>query len=81
MGSSVYGFVGKWVPKGLVGWMMGVRKVSHSNEFGGGSGSGIVSAGASRSTSPGSARSAGSAGIFGDSEYVSVYGESAPGDE
>ncbi|KAA8575597.1 hypothetical protein EYC84_004729 [Monilinia fructicola] len=26
MGSSVYGFIGAWVPRGLVGWMMGVRK-------------------------------------------------------
>ena len=25
-GSSTYSFVGRWVPKGLVGWMMGVRK-------------------------------------------------------
>jgi len=40
MGSSVYGFVGRWVPRGLVGWMMGVRKLG---EFGVGSGKGIVS--------------------------------------
>ncbi|QSZ29380.1 hypothetical protein DSL72_003894 [Monilinia vaccinii-corymbosi] len=26
MGSSVYGFIGAWVPRGLVGWMMGVRR-------------------------------------------------------
>jgi len=25
MGAGVYGFIGKWVPAGLVGWMMGVR--------------------------------------------------------
>merc|ERR1712093_526980 len=27
MGSGLYGFVGKWVPSGLVAWMMGVRRV------------------------------------------------------
>jgi hypothetical protein len=27
MGSSLYGFVGAWVPRGLVGWMMGVKGV------------------------------------------------------
>ncbi|EKD18190.1 uncharacterized protein L3040_007640 [Drepanopeziza brunnea f. sp. 'multigermtubi'] len=27
VGSSLYGFVGAWVPRGLVGWMMGVRRV------------------------------------------------------
>lgn len=26
-GSRVYGLVGRWVPAGIVGWMMGVRKV------------------------------------------------------
>jgi len=25
MGSSLYGFVGTWVPRGLVGWMTSVR--------------------------------------------------------
>jgi hypothetical protein len=27
-GSSTYDFVGNWVPAGLVGWMMGIRRVS-----------------------------------------------------
>lgn len=27
MGSSVYEFVGTWVPKGLIGWMMGMRRL------------------------------------------------------
>ncbi|CCC08062.1 unnamed protein product [Sordaria macrospora k-hell] len=27
LGASVYGFVGRWVPRGLVAWMMGIRKV------------------------------------------------------
>ncbi|KAI5462140.1 hypothetical protein BGZ63DRAFT_443061 [Mariannaea sp. PMI_226] len=27
LGASVYGFVGRWAPRGLVSWMMGIRKV------------------------------------------------------
>lgn len=27
-GSSTYDFVGNWVPAGLVGWMMGIRRVT-----------------------------------------------------
>lgn len=27
LGSSVYGFVGRWAPRGLVSWIMGIRKV------------------------------------------------------
>lgn len=27
LGADIYGFVGRWVPRGLVAWMMGVRKV------------------------------------------------------
>jgi NAD(P)-dependent dehydrogenase (short-subunit alcohol dehydrogenase family) len=27
LGSSVYGFVGRWAPRSLVSWMMGIRKV------------------------------------------------------
>ena len=27
LGAGVYGFVGRWVPRGLVSWMMGIRKV------------------------------------------------------
>jgi hypothetical protein len=68
MGSSVYGFIGRWVPKGLVGWMMGVRKVRYGNEFGGGAGSG------SKSPSPHTHG-------LGESEYISIYGENGPDDE
>jgi hypothetical protein len=67
MGSSVYGFVGRWVPRGLVGWMMGVRRVGGEGkeEFG------RLLGEASRSTSPGS-----SGGSLGDlREYISIYGE------
>ncbi|RAL67870.1 hypothetical protein DID88_008595 [Monilinia fructigena] len=31
MGSSVYGFIGAWVPRGLVGWMMGVRELKEES--------------------------------------------------
>ncbi|PNY28065.1 Uncharacterized protein TCAP_02013 [Tolypocladium capitatum] len=27
LGASVYGFVGRWAPRGLVSWMMGIRRV------------------------------------------------------
>jgi hypothetical protein len=72
-GSGIYSFVGRWVPRGLVGWMMGLRKVDSQYEFGkriGGSEMG------SRSASPGSNSSIGVAGDnvhrsnLGDSEYV-----------
>jgi len=65
MGSSVYSFVGKWVPRGLVAFMMGNRPVGEGmeTEFGRGE---LVR---SRSTSPGSN------GRTGDSEYIAVYGD------
>lgn len=27
LGASIYGFVGRWAPRGLVTWMMGIKKV------------------------------------------------------
>lgn len=27
LGAGMYGFVGRWVPRGLVSWMMGIRRV------------------------------------------------------
>lgn len=72
MGSRTYGFVGRWFPRGLVGWMMGVRKVGENKgEFGRGF-FGESLSGGSKSTSPGSA-STGNVHSLGDSEYVSVY--------
>jgi hypothetical protein len=73
MGSTLYGFVGGWVPSGLVAWMVGVRKVgeeTRGNEFG----RGLITANEeeSRATSPGNSKSPAREG-FGDSEYVSVY--------
>ena len=75
MGSSVYGFVGRWVPSGLVGWMMGMRRIGEDKgEFGRGS---PLSERGSRSTSPGSSSSSGNVhGLgLGESEYISVYGD------
>jgi hypothetical protein len=72
-GSRLYGFVGAWVPSGLVGWMMGLRKVGEEKEPEGKySGKGLImgSEEGSRSTSPESPRAG-----FGGSEYVSVYRE------
>jgi hypothetical protein len=40
MGSSAYEFVGAWVPKGLVGWMMGMRRVRRASGITSGSESG-----------------------------------------
>jgi hypothetical protein len=72
MGSSVYDFVGKWVPRGLVGWMMGIRKVSYEKEFGQGRTSGSINA--RGSTSPGYGGLHG----LGGSEYISVHDENGP---
>lgn len=73
-GSGIYGFVGRWVPRGLVGWMMGIRKVGgveRDVEFGR-----LItgSEGMSRSTSLGSSSSGNVHGL-GESEFVPVYGE------
>ena len=78
MGSSVYGFVGRWVPRGLVGWIMGLRKVEYDNgkEFGRGKEL-VLSGRGSRDVSPGSSGGSLSAADLGmdASEYVSVYRE------
>lgn len=65
LGAGVYGFVGRWVPRGLVSWMMGVRRVDELDSWRGGSSS-------SGSPRPGSAGSAEGEGGGGGSEYVSV---------
>jgi hypothetical protein len=73
MGSSLYGFVGRWVPSGLVSYMMGMRGVTPSQrEFGSGSDSVNTSSG---DVSPGSGNESHSTGVDGldRSEYVNVY--------
>jgi len=69
MGSSIYGFVGRWVPRNLVAWMMGVTR---SDSRASGTMTGHSSEHDSRATSPGSA-SAGVAAGLGESEYISVH--------
>ena len=73
MGSILYGFIGRWAPSSLVGWMMGVRAVGNDGSrmwFGRGL---LTSSDASRATSPGSQASM-EAGGLGSSDYISVYG-------
>lgn len=74
MGSSVYGFIGAWVPRGLVGWMMGARKFkgegtedSHSSL----PGSSSTSSFEGRALTPESSEMSGGAGLAG-SDYISV---------
>lgn len=75
MGSSVYGFIGAWVPRGLVGWMMGVKKfkpepadeISHTNI----PGSSSTSSFEGRPFTPESSEMSGGAGLAG-SDYISV---------
>ena len=35
LGAGLYGFVGRWAPRGLVAWMMGIRKVDELSAWGG----------------------------------------------
>ncbi|KAI2628100.1 DUF1776-domain-containing protein [Hypomontagnella submonticulosa] len=36
LGAGLYGFVGRWAPRGLVAWMMGIRKVDELSTWEGG---------------------------------------------
>ena len=61
LGAGVYGFVGRWMPRGLVSWMMGVRRVDD------------LVAWQQQSESYGSSpRSVGSDGVEGSQDFVSV---------
>ncbi|RFU32743.1 hypothetical protein B7463_g3623, partial [Scytalidium lignicola] len=77
-GSKLYGFIGNWVPRGLVGWMLGLRRVNHTpqDEFGRG---GSWGSDDGYGSSPGSAGSGRDLGGFG-SEYIPVYGDLGPSD-
>ncbi|KAI1329698.1 DUF1776-domain-containing protein [Xylariaceae sp. FL0255] len=33
LGAGLYGFVGRWVPRGLVAWMMGIRRVDELSSW------------------------------------------------
>ncbi|PVH87157.1 DUF1776-domain-containing protein [Cadophora sp. DSE1049] len=81
MGSELYGFVGRWVPSGLVAWMMGVRRAEGGAGAGveGEFGRGLIMARPGSSEGSESDRGLESPGGrgpgIGDSEYISVYGE------
>ncbi|KAK4129225.1 DUF1776-domain-containing protein [Parathielavia appendiculata] len=62
LGASVYGFVGRWVPRGLVAWMMGIRRVDELAMWQG-----------NGSSAFGSPKSAGSDGeVVGSESFVAV---------
>jgi Fungal family of unknown function (DUF1776) len=58
IGSSTYEFVGAWVPKGLVGWMMGMRRIR----------TGTVISGSESGSDAGKEE----VGMSGESEYVTL---------
>jgi hypothetical protein len=59
MGSSVYEFVGTWVPKGLIGWMMGMRRLKKVS-------------GTTCGSESGSDMGKEDIGISGESEYITL---------
>ncbi|APA09873.1 hypothetical protein SS1G_05894 [Sclerotinia sclerotiorum 1980 UF-70] len=77
MGSSVYGFIGAWVPRGLVAWMMGVRKFKaesaedDSHAYVPGSSSSSTSSSEGKAFTPESSETSGGTGLAG-SEYISI---------
>ncbi|PBP20997.1 hypothetical protein BUE80_DR008211 [Diplocarpon rosae] len=81
VGSSLYGFVGRWVPNGLVALMMGVRGVGKGDsesEFG----RGMITAGSEggdKDTEGGEAPRATHGS--GDNEYISVYDVEREGED
>lgn len=85
MGSSLYGFVGAWVPRGLVAWMMGVRRVdAHGSEgeFGRSQGQALIMDGNSKGKANEThgeeafdARHPNGFALDEDGGYISVHGE------
>ncbi|KAI0102634.1 DUF1776-domain-containing protein [Nemania sp. FL0031] len=70
LGAGLYGFVGRWVPRGLVAWMMGIRRVDElstweSSSYGGNGTSTSASTSTSGSEKSGSEASEGH-------EYIAV---------
>ncbi|KAL2129523.1 hypothetical protein VTI74DRAFT_7651 [Chaetomium olivicolor] len=61
LGAGVYGFVGRWVPRGLVAWMMGIRTVDE-----------LATWQANGSSAFGSPKSAGSDGEGESESFVAV---------
>jgi len=61
-GARTYALVGKWMPRGLVGWIMGLRRIERHAGGGSENGSDVDSDGVPAMT--------------GESEYVAVYPKS-----
>ncbi|KAK6949557.1 hypothetical protein Daesc_009640 [Daldinia eschscholtzii] len=74
LGAGLYGFVGRWAPRGLVAWMMGIRKVDELSAWEGGNGSGGAARPDSASGSSASEKSGGSENGEG-SEFIAVAKE------
>ncbi|KAI1475440.1 DUF1776-domain-containing protein [Daldinia eschscholtzii] len=74
LGAGLYGFVGRWAPRGLVAWMMGIRKVDELSAWEGGKGSGGTARPDSASGSSASEKSGGSENGEG-SEFIAVAKE------
>jgi hypothetical protein len=73
MGASVYGFVGRWVPRSLVAWLMGIRRVDELGTWHSPSGS-VGSRGSPR---PGSAGSGKGAVLQDSLDFIAVPPEPA----
>lgn len=82
LGAGLYGFVGRWAPRGLIAWMMGIRKVdelsawetlntANRSRSGSAAGSGSGSGSRSRSGSEKSVSSETGENVEG-SEFISV---------
>lgn len=67
LGAGVYGFVGRWVPRGIVSWMMGIRKVDELSTW-------QSSSSAARPSSEGTDSAEGS------QDYIAVPSEHVVGD-
>ncbi|KAI1463193.1 DUF1776-domain-containing protein [Daldinia caldariorum] len=81
LGAGLYGFVGRWAPRGVVAWMMGIRKVDELSAWeGSGSGSGVGGSGrpgsaSGSSTSEKSTGSENGVGVGEGSEFIAVARE------
>ncbi|KAI1823244.1 DUF1776-domain-containing protein [Xylaria intraflava] len=70
LGAGLYGLVGRWVPRGLVAWMMGTRRVHELSTWEGPSSASASGSGSTSGSGSGSEKS-GSDGSDGH-EYVAV---------
>ncbi|TQV98495.1 hypothetical protein V2A60_007769 [Cordyceps javanica] len=61
LGSSVYGFVGRWAPRGLVSWLMGIRRVDELSTW--------------KASEEGSSRTPSEDGDHASNEFIAVPSE------